>query len=157
MDNQIKYYFNNQEHYLTITKFKAFESLDFILSLCNFLPNDIKISEEVTIKKETIKYVIDIVMDIGENQSLHPDQQEYLKNLHEINILKLIFKEAFYNSGKEQRSLITNKLIGLLLQNNAPVQPELIDIIFDNPKKLFANLIKIFEFNYYNFFLITNA
>lgn len=138
---------------LNIEKFKAIESLDFILNLINYLPVQITLPEDIILEKNTIKYIIMFLMDVGDNVEIADQQKEVLNNLKDLNLIKIIFKEAYLNVDNETRAFIRSKLFSLLTYNDRPLNAD-IDNYLRTPKQLFNALLQIMEYNYNDFFLM---
>lgn len=151
--NVIKCNMAGKQLELNIEKFKAIESLDFILNLINYLPVQITLPEDIILEKNTIKYIIMFLMDVGDNVEIADQQKEVLNNLKDLNLIKIIFKEAYLNVDNETRAFIRSKLFSLLTYNDRPLNAD-IDNYLRTPKQLFNALLQIMEYNYNDFFLM---
>lgn len=157
MNNKIKCNVYGKECTLIINKFKAIESLDFILDMINFLPENIILpnTEQTLLSKDTIKYIIFMIMDVGETVEITEEQKSMISELKEMNLIKLIIKEAYLNSNNDDRAYIREQLFSLLKFEQGNITGE-IDTYFKTNKSIFNALIKIMEFNYNDFFLMTD-
>ncbi len=155
MDNKIKYVHAGKDFEFNIGKFKAIESLDFILDIINYLPENIELPDEskTIMPKNLIKYIIFMVLEVGDLVEISSDQKELLTNIKDFNLIKIIFTEAYLNSDDITRNIIRNKLFSLLQIENGTVIGD-IDNYIRKPKDLFNTLVKIMEYNYNDFFLI---
>ena len=157
MLNKINYKIADRELFFIITKFKAMEALDFILNLINNLPENISLPDGTTLQKYTIKTLVLMVMDVGDNEELTELQKDVLNNAAEFDLLSLTFKEAYLNASIEKRTEIRNQLIKLLKMENGEDLSADLEMFIKTPKEIFNALVKIVKFNYQDFFLVTET
>ncbi len=137
----------------TIVKFKAMDSLDFIIDLISYLPETISLPDGTPLKRETVKYIIFMLMDVGVDVKIDQAQKDIINDVAQLNLIDIIFKESYANSNLEMRKHIRTQLISLLRMENGGLISEDIDIFLKSPKAIFAALTKVVKFNYDDFFL----
>ena len=153
--SKIAYNIGGRELEFKIIKFKANQSLDFIIDLINLLPQTLKMSPESNIDRDTIRYIIFMVMDVGDDVKLDDTQKELIKDLANADLIKLIFKEAYMNASADKRNDIREQLFSLLRMDNNEELPDEVERFIKTPKELFSAMVKIVKYNYEDFFLIT--
>ena len=157
MMNKIKYQLADRTGEFTIMKFRAIEALDFVIDMLNELPETLNLGEQSTLHKDTIKYIIFSVMDVGEDIKISDEQKKFLEDVAQIDLISLLFKEAYTNAPSNTREHFRQQLLELLRMENGDPVTLSFDMLIKTPKAMFSALSNIVKYNYEDFFLITGV